>query len=66
VIEKNIKVILTSQNLFEDEAVTAIHGIVRNLQKSNPPAGGALIAAAKQKSKMVYAAHVRLASTELF
>jgi len=56
-----------NNNLFEDEAITAIHqgsgGIFR---KANNLARGALIAAANEKSRTVTADHVRLASTELF
>jgi type II secretory pathway predicted ATPase ExeA len=52
---------------FEEAAVTAIHqgsgGIFR---KANHLARGALIAAASEKSQVVTAEHVRLASSELF
>lgn len=53
-------------NLFEESAVTAVHqGSGGLLRKANHLARGALIAAAKQKSRQVLADHVQIASTEL-
>ena len=54
-------------NLFEDAAITAIHqGSGGLFRKANHLAGGALIAAAKDRSNSVTAEHVRIASTEIF
>lgn len=62
----HIKIAGIKANLFEDTAVTAIHqgsgGIFR---KANHLARGALIAACNDRSKIVTAEHVRLASTEI-
>ena len=53
-------------NPFDDSAVTAIHqGSGGLLRKANHLARGALMAAAKQKSQIVTAEHVRLAATEI-
>ena len=53
-------------NLFDDAAVTAIHqGSGGLLRKANHLARGALMAAAKLKSQLVSAEHVRLAATEI-
>ena len=53
-------------NLFDESAVTAVHqGSGGLLRKANHLARGALIAAAKQKSRQVLAGHVQIASTEL-
>lgn len=54
-------------NVFEPDAVTAIHqGSGGLLRKANHLARGALIAAAKEKSQTVVAEHVRLAASEIF
>jgi general secretion pathway protein A len=54
-------------NLFEEQAVTAIHqGAGGLFRKANHLARGALVAAAGSQSSMVNADHVRLAATELF
>jgi general secretion pathway protein A len=54
-------------NLFEDNAITAVHqGSGGILRKANHLARGALVAAAKDQSLTVTADHVRLASTEIF
>lgn len=62
----HIKIAGIKTNLFEDAAVTAIHqgsgGIFR---KANHLARGALVAACNDRSKIVTAEHVRLASTEI-
>jgi len=53
-------------NIFEDSAITAIHqGSGGLFRKANHLARGAVIVAAKQKSPVVHAEHVRIASTEL-
>jgi len=52
---------------FEDAAITAVHqGSGGLFRKANHLARGALVAAAGEKSQIVTAEHVRLASTELF
>jgi type II secretory pathway predicted ATPase ExeA len=54
------------QNLFADQAVTAIHqGSGGLLRRANNLARGALIAAAAEKCNVVSADHVRVASTEI-
>ena len=54
------------QNLFADQAVTAIHqGSGGLLRRANNLARGALIAAAAEKCNVVSAEHVRVASTEI-
>jgi type II secretory pathway predicted ATPase ExeA len=55
------------QNLFDQNAITAIHqGSGGLFRKANHLARGALIAAAAQQCTLVNAEHVRLASTEIF
>jgi len=55
------------QNLFDQNAITAIHqGSGGLFRKANHLARGALIAAAANQATMVKADHVRLASTEIF
>lgn len=52
---------------FEDAAITAVHqGSGGLFRKANHLARGALLAAAGEKSQVVTAEHVRLASSELF
>ena len=54
------------QNLFAEQAVTAIHqGSGGLLRRANNLARGALIAAAAEKCNVVSAEHVRIASTEI-
>lgn len=54
------------QNLFSEQAVTAIHqGSGGLLRRANNLARGALIAAAAEKCHIVSAEHVRIASTEI-
>jgi general secretion pathway protein A len=54
-------------DIFENAAVTAIHqGSGGLFRKANHLARGAIIVAAKSKSSMVTADHVRTASTEIF
>lgn len=63
----HLKIAGIHTNLFEDAATVAIHqGSGGLLRKANHLARGALIAAANEKSQIVSADHVRLASTELF
>jgi type II secretory pathway predicted ATPase ExeA len=55
------------QNLFDQNAITAIHqGSGGLFRKANHLARGALIAAAANQATLVNAEHVRLASTEIF
>jgi type II secretory pathway predicted ATPase ExeA len=57
----------SKQNLFDQNAITAIHqGSGGLFRKANHLARGALIAAATNQADMVNADHVRLASTEIF
>jgi len=54
------------QNLFSEQAVTAIHqGSGGLLRRANNLARGSLIAAAVEKCNVVSAEHVRVASTEI-
>jgi len=54
------------QNLFSEQAVTAIHqGSGGLLRRANNLAQGSLIAAAVEKCNVVSAEHVRVASTEI-
>ena len=55
------------QNLFDPQAVTAIHqGSGGLFRKANHLARGGLIAAAAEKTTLVSADHIRLAATEVF
>jgi type II secretory pathway predicted ATPase ExeA len=55
------------RNIFEDAAITAIHqGSGCLFRKSNNLARGSIIVAARKKSAMVTAEHVRIAATEIF
>jgi len=55
------------QNLFDQNAITAIHqGSGGLFRKANHLARGSLIAAAANQSTLVNADHVRLAATEIF
>jgi general secretion pathway protein A len=54
------------QNLFSEQAVTAIHqGSGGLLRRANNLARGSLIAASAEKCNVVSAEHVRVASTEI-
>jgi len=54
-------------SIFDETAVTAIHqGSGGLFRKANHLARGALIAAARSKTTMISADHVRLAATEIF
>jgi type II secretory pathway predicted ATPase ExeA len=62
----HLKISGVSQQLFSDAAVTAIQqGSGGLLRRANHLARGALIAAAHEKTQIVSAEHVRIASTEL-
>jgi type II secretory pathway predicted ATPase ExeA len=55
------------QNLFDQNAITAIHQASSGLlRKANHLARGVLIAAAANQAAPVNADHVRLASTKIF
>jgi hypothetical protein len=54
-------------NIFEEQAVTAVHqGSGGLFRKANHLTGGALVAAASAQSTMGNVDHVRLAATEIF
>lgn len=56
-----------TNNPFDDTAITAIHQASGGLlRKANHLARGAMMAAAKDGSRLVTAEHVRISSTELF
>ncbi len=62
----HIKLCGIESNLFDESAITAVHqGSGGLLRKANHLARGALIAAAKQKSRQVLTDHVQIASSEL-
>ncbi len=62
----HLKIAGVDRMLFEQTAITAIHqGSGGLFRKANHLARGALIAASGNKSTMVTAEHVRLASTEI-
>lgn len=55
------------RDIFEDAAITAIHqGSGGLFRKANHLARGSIIVAARKKSTMVTADHVRIAATEIF
>ncbi len=63
----HLKLCGVDTNLFSDQAITAIHqGSGGLLRKANNLARGSLIAAATEKSMLVSAEHVRIASSEIF
>lgn len=66
-LKHHLSIAGVKENLFDETAVTAIYqGSGGLLRKSNHLARGSLIAAAKEKSSIVTAEHVRLAATEIF
>jgi type II secretory pathway predicted ATPase ExeA len=66
-LKHHLTLAAVSQNLFDEQAVTAIHqGSGGLFRKANHLARGALIAAAQSQSTVVNAEHVRVASTEIF
>ena len=65
-IEHHLNIAGCKQNLFSEQAVTAIHqGSGGLLRRANNLARGALVAAASEKCNIVSAEHVRIASTEI-
>ncbi len=65
-LNHHLKIAGISQSLFADAALTAIQqGSGGLLRRANHLARGALIAAAHEKTHLVSAEHVRIASTEL-
>jgi general secretion pathway protein A len=65
-LKHHLEIAGLSQQLFSDEAITAIHqGSGGLLRRANALARGALVAAASEKAQLVAAEHVRIASTEL-
>jgi general secretion pathway protein A len=65
-LDHHLKVAGVNDGLFAETTAQAIHqGSGGFLRKANILARGALIAAAREKSQMVTAEHVRLAATEL-
>jgi general secretion pathway protein A len=66
-IKHHLAIVGIKQNLFDQNAITAIHqGSGGLFRKANHLARGALIAAAAKQCTVVNAEHVRLASTEIF
>lgn len=66
-IRHHLKIAGISNDLYDPQAITAIHqGSGGLLRKANHLARGALIAAAASQSTTVSAEHVRLAATEIF
>jgi type II secretory pathway predicted ATPase ExeA len=65
-LKHHLSIAGVSQPLFADAAITAIQqGSGGLLRRANHLARGALIAAASEKTQIVSAEHVRIASTEL-
>jgi type II secretory pathway predicted ATPase ExeA len=66
-LSHHLKIAGLKHSPFDEQAVTAIHqGSGGLFRKANHLARGALVAATSEKSQVVTAEHVRLASTELF
>jgi len=65
-LKHHLEIAGVKEQLFSDEAILAIHqGSGGLLRKANLLARGSLIAAAKEKCKVVSAEHIRIASTEI-
>ncbi len=65
-LRHHLEIAGVKKQLFAEDAVLAIHqGSGGILRKANTLARGALIAAAREKSQLVSAEHVRIASTEV-
>jgi len=65
-LKHHLEIAGVKDQLFADEAILAIHqGSGGLLRRANNLARGALIAAAREKCKVVSAEHVRIASTEI-
>jgi type II secretory pathway predicted ATPase ExeA len=66
-LSHHMKIAGATEELFSEEAVTAIHqssgGLLR---RAGNLARGALLGAAQEKCPLVSAEHVRVASTEVF
>lgn len=66
-LKHHLEIAGVKEQLFSDEAILAIHqGSGGLLRRANLLAKGSLIAAAREKSMVVSAEHVRMASTEIF
>ena len=66
-ITHHLSIAGVNHNIFEDAAMTAIHqGSGGLFRKANHLARVSIIVAARKKSAMVTAEHVRLAATEIF
>ena len=66
-LKHHLEIAGIQEQLFSEEAILAIHqGSGGLLRRANLLAKGSLIAAAREKSMVVSAEHVRLASTEIF
>jgi type II secretory pathway predicted ATPase ExeA len=66
-LKHHLAIVGMKQNLFDQNAITAIHqGSGGLFRKANHLARGAMIAAAAKQCTLVNAEHVRLASTEIF
>lgn len=65
-LQHHLNIAGCKQNLFSEQAVTAIHqGSGGLLRRANNLARGALVSAASEKCNTVSAEHVRIASTEI-
>ena len=65
-LQHHLEIAGSQKQLFTEDAVLAIHqGSGGLLRKANILARGALMAAAREKSQLVSAEHVRIASTEV-
>ena len=66
-IKHHLKIAGITENLYDDNALLAIHqGSGGTMRKVNNLARGSLLAATSKKSRLITGEHVRLASTELF
>ncbi len=65
-LKHHLEIAGVKEQLFSDEAILAIHqGSGGLLRKANLLTRGSLIAATKEKCKVVSAEHIRIASTEI-
>ena len=66
-LKHHLEIAGIKEQLFSDEAILAIHqGSGGLLRRANLLAKGSLIAASREKCRVVAAEHVRMASTEIF
>lgn len=66
-LHHHLRIAGATQELFSEEAITAIHqGSGGLLRRANHLARGAMLATAKEKAPVVSAEHVRIATTEIF